>query len=213
MKNQDFTILFVNPVPRDSAQGRHKQKYLYLDSTTGQVKPSLRGNMNKVSEDNIPHELPFQFNPVTNKLETGLEDLIINPFKDSDPNDILSEYSLGKNWVDYLENLVKQSKIKKQTLLEIQASTEPGFYNSESKAGNVFVKGWKTAQWDSEPSFLERFKVILYPRPNRFTTETPRGRLAIELIKKHPKIANSLNEVNSATRRLTFSLLIFLLII
>jgi hypothetical protein len=49
-----------------------------------------------------------------------------------------------------------------------------------------------------EPSFLQKFKIVLYDRPNKFTTETPRGRMAIQLISRLNTIAKSKQLVNSA---------------
>lgn len=197
MKNQkDHTVLYVNPVPRQSAQGRHLQQYMIYNPTTGETKPSRKGQMNKVAEDNTTHSYEFPINQFTHRLETGLDVLIKNPFKDMVPTDLSSTYSLGIEWQEPIRELVKQDKITKQTYYEILANVKPGFYTSEINGGNIFADGWRKATRNANINFLQKFKIHLYPRPNRFTTETPRGRLAIELIKKHPRIASGLDESN-----------------
>lgn len=193
MKSTDQTILYVNPVPRQSAQGRHLQQYLTLNPSTGEIRPSDRGQMQKVAEDSVTHSYSFPINPTTSRLETGLDVLIVNPFKGFTGADIMSEYTLSPEWLTVIDSLVEQDKIKKQTYFEILAGVEPDLYTSKITGGTVFSKGWSSADWkdSQERSYLQTFKVILYPRPNRFTSETPRGRLALELVKIHNKIANS----------------------
>lgn len=193
MKNQEITTIFVNPVPRISAQGRHRQVFTVIDTKTGEASP-IKG-MDKNKEFGVPIEYSFRANSSLTKLVTGLDRMIDNPFKDGKPSDILEQYGLSQDWLPVLETIVKQSQIKLQTKYEILDRTTYNRYTDEI-TGTMFSPNWKNNT--KERNFLESFKIILYDGPNRFTDETPRGRLAIQLIKNHPKIARTKSELNGA---------------
>jgi hypothetical protein len=192
MKSQTTTI-YVNPIPRISAQGRHKQLFTLI-SKTGEAVPTTAMNKNK--EFGVPSEYSFRLNPNTNKLTTGLDKLIENPFKGLEPSSIMEEYSLGQEWLKILEQLVKQEQIKLQTKFEIMDNVAYNFYTSDV-TGTIFQSNWK-ANLDKPRNFLETFKIILYDGPNSFSDDSPRGRLALALIKNHPKIAKTKVEANTA---------------
>ncbi len=193
MKSQSKTTIFVNPIPRISAQGRHKQMFV-VQQTTGEFMPTA--GMGKNKEFDVPSEYSFRLNTSTNKLITGLDKMIENPFKGLDPSNILEDYSLSQDWLSQLQQIVKQDQIKLQTKYEIMDNVGYNFYTSDV-AYNMFSSNWK-ANIDKPKNFLETFKIILYDRPNMFTDETPRGRLSLALIKNHPKIAKTKIEGNTA---------------
>ena len=193
MKSQSKTTIFVNPIPRISAQGRHKQMFV-VQQTTGEFMPTA--GMGKNKEFDVPSEYSFRLNTSTNKLITGLDKMIENPFKGLDPSNILEDYSLSQDWLSQLQQIVKQDQIKLQTKYEIIDNVGYNFYTSDV-AYNMFSSNWK-ANIDKPKNFLETFKIILYDRPNMFTDETPRGRLSLALIKNHPKIAKTKIEGNTA---------------
>jgi len=194
--SKDVTIIFVNPVPRISAQGRHKQVFTMIGKT-GELVPTT--GMQKNKEFGVPSEYSFPYNPTTNRLHTGLDKMIINPFKGLDPSYIVEEYGLSQEWLSKLETIVKQDNIKLQTKYEIYDNVPYNHYTNEIAGGSTIFNttNIKTANI-APPNFLQTFKILLYDKPNRFTDETPRGRLAIALIKIHPKIANSKNEANAS---------------
>lgn len=191
-KQEGYTELYVNPVPRIPAQGRDKQRYTIL-AENGRVVPL--SPLNKTREAGTTHQLSFQYSVSKQRLNTGLDEMVINPFYKMEVKDVVQEYNLNTQWNDILPELVKQERILKQTLFEILSGVEKGYYTSQLANGTIFEAG-PTTKVDNKPNFLERFKITLYDKPNRFTDETPRGRLAIELIKKHNKIANSKDEMN-----------------
>lgn len=193
MKSQEITTIYVNPVPRISAQGRHKQVYT-VQAKTGEFVPTT--GMNKNKEFGVPSEYSFRLNLTTNKLITGLDRMIENPFKDSNPEDVIETYGLSQDWLKHLESIVKQNQIKLQTKYEIIDNVGYNFYTDEV-TGTMFSSNWKQSL-NKERNFLETFKIVLYDGPNRFTDETPRGRIAIQLIKMHHKIAKMKNEVNAS---------------
>ncbi len=198
MKSQK--VIFVSPVNRIPTQGRDKQAFTIIDPKTGEL--TVTKGMGKTKEFGTASEYSFPFNARTNRLVTGLDATIPNPIKGLTTEEAMEKYSLSHYWRDQVESLVNQSEIKKQTWYEILDDTTPGYYTSEI-AGNVTIFNMtKSTKIPENPNFLQRFKIILYDSPNRFeddgTRETSRGRLAIELIKVHDRIAKSKQEINSA---------------
>lgn len=187
------TSIYVNPIQRISAQGRHKQVFTIIPKT-GEMLPTV--GMGKNKEFGVPSEYPFRLNSNTNKLVTGLDKSIENPFKGLEPSVIIAEYGLSQDWLKHLEQLVKQEQIKLQTKYEIMDNVAYNFYTNDVTS-NMFQSNWK-ANVDKPKNFLETFKIILYDRPNVFSDDTPRGRLSIALIKAHPAIASSKVEANTA---------------
>lgn len=176
------TIIFVNPVESISVQGRHLQMFL-IEGKDGNVIPTSR--MNKVREDDVPHQFKFpaDFKNPTSLIYTGFEQTIPNPYKGMSVEDVLSEYGLGEKWAEYLNKIVLQPRITKQVFYEIKHAKDPGFYTN-IKSENL-----------SKGTYLEKLKVLLYPRPNRFTTESQENEIKIELVRLHKRIANSKDEV------------------
>lgn len=193
MKNHATTTIYINPIQRISAQGRHKQVFTLIGKT-GEMIPTT--GMGKNKEFGTASEYPFRLNSGSNKLITGLDKPIENPFKGLEPSVIIEEYNLSQDWLKHLEQLVKQEQIKLQTKYEILDNVAYNFYTNDVSS-TVFQANWK-ANLDKPKNFLETFKVILYDRPNVFTDDTPRGRLSIALLKMHPAIAKSKAEANSA---------------
>lgn len=186
--------IFVNPVERISYQGRHKQVYTI---NTGQgVVPTV--SMKKSKEDNTTSQYQFPINPHTNKLETGLNKLVQNPFEGLSPEDLLTTYRLPKQevWLPILKSIVTKPEIKKQTLFEIRHGVEPDYYTDEigysmtSMPSNMDEWGKKT--------FLQGLTLTLYPRPNPLDNSTPRQELLMEMVYVLPHIANNKAESNSA---------------
>lgn len=197
MKSQnEITVLFVNPVPRLSAQGRHKQVFT-MHGKTGELVPTT--GMQKNKEFGVPSEYSFPYNHVTNKLHTGLDKMIPNPFIGLEPETIIENYGLSQDWLKQLEHIVKQETIKLQTKYEILDNVSYNTYTNEIAGGmTIFNTPSIKAANIVQPNFLQSFKLVLYDKPNRFTDETPRGRLAIALIKIHPKIAKNRTTANAA---------------
>lgn len=197
MKSQsEITTLYVNPVPRISAQGRHKQVFTLIGKT-GELIPTA--GMQKNKEFGVPSEYSFPYNHLTNKLHTGLDKMIPNPFHGLTPEDVIESYGLSQDWLQHLNSIVKQDNIKLQTKYEILDSVPYNHYTNDIAGGMTIFNtpSIKTANI-AAPNFLQTFKIVLYDKPNRFTDETARGRLAIALIKIHPKIAKSKNLANSS---------------
>jgi len=193
MKSQS-KIVFVNPVPRIPTQGRDKQSYTVIDPKTGEM---ITGpNMFKTMESGVAKEFGFQYNSVTHRLQTGLDISVTNPFYKMDASDVMDKNALSHEWKDVIDDLVKRPEIKKQTLFEIYDNVSPNYYTSEIAGGVTIFNLTKFTKIPENPNFLQSYKIILYDRPNRFTDETPRGRLAIQLIENNSSIAKSRQLMN-----------------
>lgn len=187
-----YKKIYVNPVDRLSYQGRHKQVYTI---NTGQgLIPTV--SMRKTREDNTGATYNFLPNPNTGKLETGLNKLVTNPFKDLDIEDILVNYKLPSSWKDILPALIKKDKIKKQTLFEIRHGVEPELYTDEIRYSMVNMPS-NMDEWGKK-TFLQSLTLTLYPRPNPLENTTPRQELLMEMVYHLPQIAQTKAESNPA---------------
>lgn len=193
MKNHK--IIYVNPVKRVSAQGRDRQTFSFIDPRTKELRVTT--GMSKTKETGVPTVLTFPYNSITGRLDTGLEETIENPFKEMEPEQIMIQYGLPKEWREHLNMIVKQPNITMQTMYEIQAAVKPDYYTSDMANGQTIFTFSKSSVI-AAPNFLQTLQATLYDQPNRFTSETARGRLMIMLMKKHPFVAKSYQDVNPA---------------
>lgn len=200
--NKHTRKVLVSPLPRTSAQGRHKQTYQTVDEN-GVITTTV--NLNKTREYGTTVTYMFPYNGSTNKLYTGLDKMITNPFKSLEVNDILQTYN--PHATHDIERIVTQDKITKQTLLEIKHGVAANYYNNEPGYTMLNMPS-KIDDFDKGKGFLANFKVVLYPHDNRFTDETPRQELAIVLLDAlvdADRIAKSKAEGNSAVHEFYIS--------
>lgn len=191
MKNH--ITLFVSPVSRIPTQGRDKQRFTTIDPRNGQM--TVGNSLNKNREVGTSVTLKFPLDLRNNRYVTGLDEMIPNPIFNLDPSDVSSQFNLSAKWQDLLPKLVKQSLLSRQTYYEILDNVDPDYYNTYAKSGTML--SFQPSQLlNREPSFIEKFSVELFDRPNRFVDDTPRQRMAIQLIKVHNRIAKSKSEAN-----------------
>jgi hypothetical protein len=197
MEKNTIRKVVVNPVPRSSAQGRDKQIFTVIGKNRELIPTKSMG----VSKDlEVPTYLMFEPNYETNKLITGLDEMVVNPFKGKDVSTLQQEFGLPSQWMSLLDNIVSQDKINLQTYYEILDGVDPDYYTSKI-TGTMFTHRGDIRNLP-EPTFLEKFKVIFYEKPNVFeddgTVKTSRSRLAIQLIKNNNKIAEKRSAVNGS---------------
>lgn len=191
MKNH--TILFVSPVQRIASQGRDRQVFTIIDPKTGQLTQTR--SMNKTREVGTSVTLKFPLDTYNNKYVTGLDEMIPNPFYQLEAEDVASTHTLSPKWQELLPKMVKQQFISRQTFYEITDNVEPDYYTSQAKGGTML--SFQPSQLlNREATFIEKFSIELFDRPNRFVDDTPRQRMAIQLIKVHNRIAKSKGEAN-----------------
>lgn len=209
--NKGNKVVFVNPVPRVSPYGFDKHVYT-IKSSTGEVMTTV--NMGRTKGYNrhgsAVEYYMFPIDYDKNRLVTGLDNLIINPFKGMDVYDLKSTYKLNATWSDeILESITTKSKITEQTYYEIKHGTDYDFYTSEVRGGTIFTTkmgaDMTNAIKNSQPTFLQKFKYTFKDQANRIESGTQRTDLALKLIKVHPAIAPSKNEANAAQHRFFIS--------
>lgn len=194
MKNSEsIKTLWVNPVERISLQGRHKQ--VYTINTGSGIMPTV--SMHKSKELNTTAEYAFPVNYQTNKLQTGLNVMIDNPLYGMSPEEVFDQYEIGPKWQNLIPDIVKTSNIKKQTWLEIKHSVDPDYY-TDRIGYTMSNMPSDMKEWGKDKTYLQSLKLILYPRPNSFSSETPRQELLMHMIEVLPYIAKTKNEANSA---------------
>lgn len=197
--------VFVRPVQRQSSQNRHEQtsQYKYKESGREYAKHKL-GKTKVVTKkgDSAAEELKFIPDPKTGlRLQAGLSVRIENPFYvteniEDKVAEVSSLFNLPVSWDKEIQKIVKNKQITKQRYLEILAGVAPDTYTEElaNPPDGFFITKDKDYR-----TFLQKFKIILYDRVNPFDSKTPRGRLAIQLIKNRPdKIALDKDSVNEA---------------
>jgi len=193
MDKKSLKVIYVSPLERISYQGRHKQSYTIK---TGQGIVPLT-TMSKAKEFGTTSMYRFPPNPETNRLHTGLDNTINNPFKGMSVEDIMSSYSLTPDWADALDRIITQDKLKEQTLFEIRHGVAPNFYTPEITFSMFNMP--RNPNNIPEKNYLETLELILYPRPNRLTNETPRQELLMKMVYQLPNvIAPNKNVANSA---------------
>jgi hypothetical protein len=175
-----ITTLFINPIPRQSVQGRH-QKY-FINSTGDKIETK------DTMAENVYKTYHFPLSPTSGRLVTGLNELVPNPYLGLKPETL----TVGSFWRNKMAELVNKPQILKQTLFEIKFNREEGFYNDEAKHYEM-----RKRKSEDKDSYLQSFSILLYDRPNRFDDTTERGALAMQLAKVHGRIADSKDEMNS----------------
>lgn len=189
------TILYVSPVERVPSQGRDRQIYSFIDPKTNQLVQTKA--MRKTRETGTEAVYAFQPSYSQNRYLTGLDERIKNPFQEASVDDLLNQYNLPVEWRKELEKIVTYSEISKQSYYEILHNQVPGFYTSTfNPLNSIFKASGKTKEEIKDTTFIDRFSITLYDGANRFTDETPRGALAIQLIRNHPRIALDKKSVN-----------------
>lgn len=187
MKSQSIRTVHVLPVDRLSPQGRHNQVYSVIDANQELVSTKA---MKKTKEEGVIEVIDFPKSLSKNKLLTGLDELINNPFKGLNPNEVIETYGLNSSrWFNTMEKIVSIDKIKKQTYYEIIDGVDEDYYNSKCTFDMMNPRTYLNK--DKEKTFLEGFNIILYPRPNSFSSDTPRGRLSIQLLLEQSKLGSS----------------------
>lgn len=190
MKNH--TILFVSPVQRIASQGRDRQVFTIIDPKTKQLTTTRA--MNKTREVGTSVTLKFPLDTYSGRYITGLDELIPNPIYQLDPEAVFSTYNLSPKWQDIIAKTVKQEQISRQLYFEILDNVDPDYYTTQAKS--TMLNFQPSQLLSREITFIERFSVEFFDRPNRFVDDTSRQRMAIQLIKVHNRIAKSKMEAN-----------------
>jgi len=193
---QKIRKIWVNPVERNSPQGRHKQMYV---TKIGDVATPVT-SMRKSRENGTTVEYSFPYNAGKNKLHTLLDRVIVNPLQGLNAEDVINAYNVHPDYQKQLDFILDQKKITEQTLLELKHGQAPDFY-SDRVSYTMLNLPSDINRFEDEMTYLQQLKLILYPRPNMLTNETPRQELLIKMVEALVDadiIAKSSTEYNSS---------------
>lgn len=182
-----MVVLFVSPVMRTSPQGREKQTYAYFGAN-GQLEfgPQKRQSRSETTVTRLMFTGDFQ----KQQYNTGLDEMVDNPYYGSLDTTIAETYKTSKT-------------IKLQTLYELQEGFEIGTLHNRIVSSMFNTRLSKVDKDDV--SYIGGFHVDLYARANRFDDTTIRGKLAIQLLKNHPRVALNKEAANPATHHFYIS--------
>lgn len=179
--------VYVLPVQRQSVQGRSNYTF---GTKNGEV------NAERTFARGVKKVFPFAGNTDGTALATGLETYIENPYFEQDYNNLSEELRPKSNWRLKLEEIKTQEQITLQTLYEILDNVPEGTYSPLKAGVSMSSSNMAIALKTWTPTFLENFRIYLEDGTNVFTNETQRGRLAIQLVRNHPKIAPDKKSIN-----------------
>lgn len=194
MKNSTRKV-YVNPVERVSPQGRDRQSYQIIDKS-GNIKNTT--NLKKTREPDTGVVYSFPFNTKSGKLYTGLSELVINPYHGMDVTDLSQMFEIHREYIDLLPAFVKKERVTYQELLELKHGKAPNDYHNGS-GFTMFNAPSDMSKFDEGKGELAKLRLVLYPRPNMFKTDTIVSELKIAMIDalvKAGKIAKSKDLAN-----------------
>jgi len=192
--------LIVRPVIRSSdPQGRRLQKHVMVDHLGSVIETS----MNKTKEFETIENFSFDAND--NKLITGLDKLIPNKLKGSEPMEVINNYALDDSWtVEQLKVILSADEITKQTYYEIIDGMSRNYYTSKRPYSKIlpnsifhYPSNNKADGNADDRTFLQKFKVTLVDGSNVFDDSTIEGRFSILLLQNHRKIASGKSTMNN----------------
>lgn len=190
MTRRGASVMFVNPIQRQSVQGRGEYAFVKADGTSVPAGRTFSKGVGKRYQ--FPSSIDGQ------QLKTGLQRLVPNPWYGKEPKkvneNLPSFYHIGADWRNNIEKLVQDEEITKQLELEIRFNLEEGYLTNRKLLQASFKS--RNKNMDDAFNFLETFKIILYDRPNRFADDTLRGALAQEMAKVSMRIADSKTKAN-----------------
>lgn len=169
-----------------------------------------RGNYTTIGPDGVRRQAnrqmarkvtrPFGFVSDKNNekiLITGLDNYVVNPYFDTDIEDIPISYRPKGPWENKWNDIRAKEKITLQLLYEIMDNVDEGYYASMKNTPSMSSPLANAKRFQElEPTFLEVFKIHLHEGTNVFKNSTQRGRLGILVLENHPRIAESKEEAD-----------------
>lgn len=193
MKN--LTVI-VYPVEKESVQKRHMTPV--VSGAKGKLEET--GNLKRYFREAGHTPIKFMIDRNTGKYKTGLEEVVTNPLYNLDYQEQKAKYKLSQEWDknNLLEKVLAKEKIDKQTLYEILDGQDPDTYHNRPMNDMLsFVTGTQEKRQPS--SYIEKSEFTLYTQgSNVFTTETSRGRLAIQCVKNQSCVALDKLSINNS---------------
>lgn len=203
------TIMYVNSVPRQSAQGWHKANYVIYNKTTQTVARTIKGNTSKAfgRDGHSAETFMFPINHATNQVIAGLNKLVRNRFQGLTVDLIRKTYKCSDEWTDdMLKELSKKEFISLQSDLELRYGTTPDYLTSKVTMTIFSDNINSTLKSNARPNFLERFKYTFVDGANRLSnSQGLKQALAQQLALVHPAIAQTKQDINNVVHRFYIS--------
>lgn len=183
------TRIYVLPVEVESVQGRNTA----MVDVPGNRQVTRK--YNKSSGIQVP--IPFERDPTTKKLRTGLEEMVDNKYH-GEGNPLLEE--LPSNWQQYKEEISSKERITLQTEIEIFGNLPKGSLTSDSQVplmSEVMVNPKLIKE--SKSNMLDEF-IYYLPANNMHVLDANknfRDCLGILAIMNSSKVAKDRGSINS----------------
>ena len=185
----------VKTIQRESSQRRHLIPLVLGAGDTKTKQIETGKTLGKVKASNTTESIGFYLVPETGRYKTGLDEMVPNPFKGESIEVLKSHKNLSDKWNPILSVVLNEDTISRQIWYEILDGTEPNFYTSAMSQD--FISRRESFDPKKPKTFIEGFQITLYEGLNVFTSDTSRGRMAIQAVKNCPLIAKDKVSVNS----------------
>lgn len=194
-KNMDRII--VKPVPQTrSPYGREQRPVRTINPATG-IAEEVGEKSGRRKPNGVHETLRFDPDREQGRFVTGLDAMVTNPFKGMEPLEIRGRYGLPNSWSDeQLMKIGEAERITKQQYFEILDGVEFNFYTSTMAKSLVNSPIPMRLDDGKDKTFVETFEIILYESANVFTSDTSRGRMAIQLVTNSSQVARGMRDVN-----------------
>jgi hypothetical protein len=195
-----MSTIIVKPTSVESVQRRHLMP-VRIGVNPGQpgIDTGKVTGLNKAT--GATDRLTFVGDREKAVFKTGLLEMVTNPFSKVTVDELRGRYLLPNTWTDELLKKVSEAEqISRQTEFEILDGVDYNFYTS-SMPRDMMGSSVMPMTAKRDKSFIEAFSVTLVAGANTFTTDTSRGRFAIQLFRNHPEVAPDLQSVNTSTHR------------
>lgn len=200
--------LIISPVPSPSVQGRDTHRFTYRDKDGKVIKGPIMNKRKAIGASGFSSTDTLRFTISGGRVNAGMSEKMPNPWyvgeysndtKEADTrknvSEVMSAYGLhGEEWDKEISLIIYQEEITTQRYLEILGGFEKDYYTEKCPA----KKGYFWSEEDMTP--LMKFSYVFYDKDNVIEDDTPRKRLAQQLVKmRDDKIAPSKNMINTAT--------------
>lgn len=195
-----MSTIIVRPTTIESVQRRH---LMPVRIGAGPGTPGI--DTGKVTGSNkatgATDRLIFAGDREKGIFKTGLLEMVPNPFSKVPIEEIRGRYLLPNTWTDeILTKVSKAEHITRQVEFEILDGVDYNFYTSTMSRDMLGAQVMPLSA-KREKTFVEAFALTLNPGANTFSTDTSRGRFAIQLLRNNPDVAADIQSVNTSVHK------------
>lgn len=182
----------VRPVSLQSVYQRNK---VTVPLSTNGMDNARVNNLNHHKNLDTIDTIKFQRDFGNQKFKTALDELIDNPLEGKEIAYILQTYPVHSSYRELLPNIVKQTKISKQQLLEIEEGLELNVLTSVAKPNDPNMP------LSIERTLISKHVIQMGQGANIFKPTNLKNKLSILALKANDSVANSKQDVNPNIHR------------